>query len=84
MLITSVKDCHDLGIVHRDLKPENLFLRSPGDDTDIKLDGFDFACSVLDGKVSERYGSPEYAAPEVLRALPNGTVRVNVNTLLHV
>lgn len=76
VLIDSVKYCHELGIVHRDLKPENLLLTSPGDDTNIKLADFGFACSVLNGSVTEQCGSPGYVAPEILKALPYGTVSV--------
>ena len=74
MLIDSVRYCHELGIVHRDLKPENLLLTSKGDDADIKLADFGFACSVLNGNVSTQCGSPGYVAPEILRAMPYGTV----------
>lgn len=75
MLIDSVKYCHELGIVHRDLKPENLLLTSTSDDAGIKLADFGFACSVLNGNVTEQCGSPGYVAPEIVKALPYGTVR---------
>lgn len=74
VLLDSVKYCHELGIVHRDLKPENLLLTSANDDASIKLADFGFACSVLNGPVSEQCGSPGYVAPEILRAMPYGTV----------
>ncbi|CAM9980661.1 unnamed protein product [Hapterophycus canaliculatus] len=74
VLIDSVKYCHELGIVHRDLKPENLLLTSERDDASIKLADFGFACSVLHGPVTEQCGSPGYVAPEILRAMPYGTV----------
>ncbi|CAM9817699.1 unnamed protein product, partial [Ectocarpus sp. 13 AM-2016] len=73
VLLDSIKYCHELGIVHRDLKPENLLLTSKHDDAGIKLADFGFACSVLNGPVSEQCGSPGYVAPEILRALPYGT-----------
>ncbi|CAN0535962.1 unnamed protein product, partial [Laminaria digitata] len=74
VLIESVRYCHELGIVHRDLKPENLLLTSTGDDADIKLADFGFACSVLNGNVTAQCGSPGYVAPEILKAMPYGTV----------
>ena len=74
VLIDSVRYCHELGIVHRNLKPENLLLTSTSDNTNIKLADFSLACSVLNGNVTEQYGSPGYVAPEILRALPYGTV----------
>eukprot|EP00752_Nemacystus_decipiens_P004110 g3760.t1 len=73
VLLDSVRYCHELGIVHRDLKPENLLLTSRNDDASIKLADFGFACSVLNGPVTEQCGSPGYVAPEILRALPYGT-----------
>lgn len=73
-LIESVRYCHELGIVHRDLRPEHLLLSSKGEDANIKLAEFGFACSVLNGNVTAKCGSPGYVSPEVLRGLPYGTV----------
>lgn len=82
VVILCVQHCHDLGIVHRDLRPEHLLLTSRDEDASLKLAGFDYARSLpRDGHggrrrllVSEPYVTAEYAAPEVLRSSPHGTV----------
>jgi calcium-dependent protein kinase len=62
--------CHSRGIIHRDLKPENILVptgKSKIDYTLLKI--IDFGASVLkkdDGKISFRFGTPYYIAPEVL------------------
>jgi len=61
---------HGMGIAHRDLKPENLLLAAPGATASIKITDFGFA-KLLNGDSSTMYtscGTPEYVAPEVLRA----------------
>jgi serine/threonine protein kinase len=82
-LTGAVAYCHRKGIVHRDLKPENILLKTAnkGDEHDIKLADFGIAAHLpkrLIGKspeVQEKAmpfyrlcGSPEYMAPEVIRA----------------
>ncbi|CAN0425042.1 unnamed protein product, partial [Hapterophycus canaliculatus] len=85
ILVHCVQHCHDMGVVHRDLRPEHLLLTSRDDNATIKLTGFDFARSLPRGDhggkrgkrgllVSESYVTAEYAAPEVLRFVPHGTV----------
>lgn len=82
VVILVVQHLHDLGIVHRDLRPEHLLLTSRDEDASLKLAGFDYARSLpRDGHggkrgplVSESYVTAEYAAPEVLRSTPHGTV----------
>ena len=62
--------CHSRGIIHRDLKPENILVptgKTKIDYTLLKI--IDFGASVLkkdDGKISFRFGTPYYIAPEVL------------------
>ena len=54
-------------IVHRDLKPENLILATKGNDSDLRIADFGFACHVADDeKLYLRCGSPGYVAPELL------------------
>ena len=62
--------CHSRGIIHRDLKPENILVPSGKTKIDYTLlKIIDFGASVLkkdDGKISFRFGTPYYIAPEVL------------------
>lgn len=89
VVILCVQHCHDMGIVHRDLRPEHLLLNSRNEDASLKLTGFDYARSLpRDGHggrrgllVSESYVTAEYAAPEVLRSTPHGTVSAAVFSL---
>lgn len=74
ILLGAVNYFHERGIVHRDLKPENLLMVSEHDDADIKLADFGFARSVAEGFISTQCGTPNYVAPEILRAEPYGTV----------
>lgn len=90
VVILCVQHCHDMGIVHRDLRPEHLLLNSRNEDASLKLTGFDYARSLpRDGHggrrgllVSESYVTAEYAAPEVLRSTPHGTVSAAVYLVL--
>ena len=70
-LMSAVVYCHNQGVVHRDLKPENLMLESSpgsrGQNLHIKV--IDFGTSQLHEpgqKLSLKYGTPYYIAPEVL------------------
>ena len=54
-------------IVHRDLKPENLLLDKG---TDPKITIIDFGTSATfdkEKKMSQKFGTPYYIAPEVLK-----------------
>ncbi|OQR82909.1 calcium/calmodulin-dependent protein kinase [Achlya hypogyna] len=66
LLLQALQYLHDLNIVHRDLKPENVLLMSRGDDTSIKIADFGFAKMDFEGKLTDKCGSPEYIAPEIL------------------
>jgi serine/threonine protein kinase len=69
---------HNHSIAHRDLKLENILCRfivsqKDGDGVApiIKLADFGFAVRFNDGKLlTERCGSEEYAAPEIIRSQP--------------
>lgn len=84
----AVAEAHALGIVHRDLKPENLFLTTRADGEDI--------VKVLDFGVSKHLsadpggrltnprkvvGSPDYMAPEQMRANAENDVRADIWSL---
>ena len=70
-VLQAITYCHSRGIIHRDLKPENILIPTGSikiDYTLLKI--IDFGASVLkkdDGKISFRFGTPYYIAPEVLQ-----------------
>ena len=62
----AVYSMHNLGIIHRDLKLSNIAM-ADGNETDIRI--LDFGLSKIIGPgetCSESYGTPGYAAPEVI------------------
>ena len=69
-VLQAITYCHSCGIIHSDLKPENILIpagKGKIDYTLLKI--IDFGASVLkkdDGKISFRFGTPYYIAPEVL------------------
>jgi carbon catabolite-derepressing protein kinase len=64
-LMAGVEYSHRLGIVHRDLKPENVLL---DDDLNVKIADFGLSSQIQDGDfLKTSCGSPNYAAPEVVR-----------------
>jgi serine/threonine-protein kinase len=78
-------EAHKHGIVHRDLKPENLFLATRPDGTEL-VKVLDFGISKQVGtRASMRLtgpaaalGSPQYMAPEQMRAEPDVDERADV------
>jgi calcium-dependent protein kinase len=66
-VLSAVHYCHSKGIVHRDLKPENLLLERKSSDSILKV--IDFGTSALfdpKKKLTHKYGTSYYIAPEVL------------------
>ncbi|KAL8963391.1 MAG: hypothetical protein Q9193_000344 [Seirophora villosa] len=64
-IIAGLSYCHRFNICHRDLKPENILLDSNGN---VKI--VDFGMAVLQPtsrELNTACGSPNYAAPEVIR-----------------
>ncbi|EMD32615.1 hypothetical protein CERSUDRAFT_118650 [Gelatoporia subvermispora B] len=64
-LISGIEYSHRLKIVHRDLKPENVLLDN---DLNVKIADFGLSNEIKDGDfLKTSCGSPNYAAPEVIR-----------------
>ena len=65
---TAVYTMHNLGIIHRDLKLSNIVMTDSTSFADIRI--LDFGLSKILGpgeKCNESYGTPGYAAPEVIK-----------------
>jgi len=83
MAAEAISEAHVRGIIHRDLKPHNLFLT---DDGVVKVLDFGLAkllpTSVIDGssntKGTSLIGSPQYMAPEQIRAASTVDARTDV------
>eukprot|EP01017_Pseudomicrothorax_dubius_P047572 TRINITY_DN8567_c0_g1_i1.p1 TRINITY_DN8567_c0_g1~~TRINITY_DN8567_c0_g1_i1.p1 ORF type:complete len:346 (-),score=103.20 TRINITY_DN8567_c0_g1_i1:207-1244(-) len=66
--LAAVHYCHSKKIVHRDLKPENILYESPKDTAAVKV--IDFGTSKTfdpSQKMNQKFGTPYYIAPEVIR-----------------
>jgi calcium/calmodulin-dependent protein kinase I len=74
VLLSATGCMHEHGYVNRNLKPESIVLRSPTDDTDVWIAGFDFLHRIDSAGPKEESlmntacGTPGYVAPEVLSA----------------
>jgi serine/threonine protein kinase len=68
-ILAGVAFLHERGVVHRDLKPENCALDAKGT---VKIIDFGLATRFEKGQLLHEYcGSPEYAAPEVMKQVPH-------------
>lgn len=66
-VLSAINYCHQMKIVHRDLKPENLLLDKGAEP---KVTIIDFGTSAMfdpQKKMSQKFGTPYYIAPEVLK-----------------
>jgi serine/threonine protein kinase len=85
----ALAEAHGAGLIHRDLKPENLFLaKAPEGSTRVKVLDFGISKDVRPDngrKVltnpSFTLGSPEYMAPEQMRAARDVDARVDIWSL---
>ncbi len=68
-VLSVISYCHENGIVHRDLKPENILIEDINSQK-LSVKVIDFgASSMLDPqiKLTEKFGTVYYIAPEVLK-----------------
>eukprot|EP00197_Chlamydomonas_leiostraca_P009524 CAMPEP_0202860068 /NCGR_PEP_ID=MMETSP1391-20130828/1933_1 /ASSEMBLY_ACC=CAM_ASM_000867 /TAXON_ID=1034604 /ORGANISM="Chlamydomonas leiostraca, Strain SAG 11-49" /LENGTH=521 /DNA_ID=CAMNT_0049539199 /DNA_START=181 /DNA_END=1746 /DNA_ORIENTATION=- len=65
-LLSTLNLLHGMEIVHRDIKPENLFITLEGE---LQVGDFGLAADKSVDKLTERVGTLDYMAPEVL-AMP--------------
>lgn len=75
-LCKAVAYIHKVKIAHRDIKLENIFMTSDGV---VKLGDFGFSTRVKEErkKIEEWMGSPEYAAPELLKNEPYAPMKAD-------
>jgi len=66
-IIEAVAYLHSKGIAHRDLKPENLLCTGPNNEI-IKVADFGLSKEYGNESLETICGTPDYVAPEVLRA----------------
>lgn len=66
----AIKYLHSKGITHRDLKPDNILLKDNKDITLLKITDFGLSKMITSPNsfMKTRIGTPNYTAPEVLRA----------------
>lgn len=67
-MLSAINYCHSRKIVHRDLKPENLLLDKEKENPKVTI--IDFGTSGIfeaEKKMSQKFGTPYYIAPEVLK-----------------
>ena len=69
-MLRAIRYCHINGVVHRDIKLDNFIYATEGEDAELKLIDFGFACKVSPGHeaMCERLGTLSYMAPELLSA----------------
>ena len=71
-LLRAIEHIHEHDIVHRDLKPENLLLKSPDDDTALKVADFGLAKRAAGDTIIDKSGTPSYVSPEMIMGTPYG------------
>lgn len=72
-ILEGVKYLHDRGVAHRDLKPENIIFEITSTETLVKIIDFGLSRRVRGTeRLFDAVGTPQYVAPEVLRATGHG------------
>ena len=67
-ILSVISYCHDRNVVHRDLKPENFLLDTTAEEANLKVIDFGTAQFFTPGiKLTAKFGTPYYIAPEVLK-----------------
>jgi len=68
-IMTAVQFLHNKGIAHRDLKPENILFRTTEVNSPVVLAdfGFSYKNDTREKFMHSDVGTPDYAAPEILR-----------------
>ncbi|KAJ9522392.1 hypothetical protein QJQ45_008319 [Haematococcus lacustris] len=67
-LLDFIANAHSKNIIHRDLKPENILLSDKAPTAAIKVIDFGTSDFCAPGqRLSQKFGTPYYVAPEVLR-----------------
>lgn len=74
--MAGIEYSHRLKIVHRDLKPENILL---DEYLNVKIADFGLSNETVDGEfLATSCGSPNYAAPEVIKGLKYSGPEIDV------
>lgn len=66
-ILQAVMYLHSQKVVHRDIKPENIMFESKSPNALVKLVDFGTSCHFDTSKLTTRFGTPYYIAPEVLK-----------------
>ncbi|MEW5313687.1 MAG: hypothetical protein WDW38_005232 [Sanguina aurantia] len=67
-LLDFIAYAHSKNIIHRDLKPENILLSDQTPSAQLKVIDFGTSDFCVDGqRLSQKFGTPYYVSPEVLR-----------------
>ncbi|KAJ7054029.1 snf 1 [Mycena amicta] len=75
-LMSGIQYSHGLKIVHRDLKPENILL---DEYLNVKIADFGLSNETVDGEfLATSCGSPNYAAPEVIKGFKYSGPEIDV------
>lgn len=73
-LLDTIAYLHNSGVAHRDIKPENVVFENRSETAAMFLIDFGFAATGVHGaSLTTPCGTPQYAAPEILNAMPHGT-----------
>ena len=67
-ILSAVAYCHKNNIVHRDLKPENIIYATTDYNSALKIVDFGTSACFKENEVlSQKFGTPYYIAPEVIK-----------------